>query len=484
MLDGLWRHTRAAYLDNPLPPAVKERLLAYLSRYCSVPYGVVCHSCALRPLGFTGRRILDLLQSPPPDEHEIALLTHLLFDAEERDHWPPAGSPLDRALFLAAVAVFLRAGGVRTTSLALRRVLGDRQYPNLIAFLGYIRACHVWIESHPDLDYHADQRAIEHLEPLITEEPGLKEFFNSYRETVSHEAGMVAERLRSDLDRHALVEDVLKRWTGELERQVADRTRELERSREALRESEERFRKIFEEGPLGMAVVGLDNRVQQVNATFCRLTGYSEAELVGRSFAAITHPDDVDIDVDLARRVFAGEIPFYRLEKRYIRKDGGVVWVNLTATVVRNPDGSAAFGLGMVEDISDRKAPEPPACEWMGSGVIVLADPHAAVRRVTRAMLEQLGFTVVEAHDPDEAIGLVRAHASDLACVLLDTAVSNVVPELRRARPGVKVVMTGGSAMPERRDTGARPSAVFLPKPYRIETLRRVLRAVLTSATS
>ncbi len=123
-------------------------------------------------------------------------------------------------------------------------------------------------------------------------------------------------------------------------------------------ETEEPFRKIFEEGPLGMAIVGLDYRFVKVNATLCHMLGYTEEELRKRSFVDITHPDDIDMEVQLAQRVFKGEIPFYELEKRYIKKDGAVLWIHLNASVICDEEGKPLYGIAMIEDISERKQKE------------------------------------------------------------------------------------------------------------------------------
>ena len=116
---------------------------------------------------------------------------------------------------------------------------------------------------------------------------------------------------------------------------------ERKRMDEALRESEERFRRVFEEGPLGLALVGKDYRFVKVNSALCQMVGYSEAELLQMSFADITHPDDLQTDVELAERLFRGEIPFYTLRKRYVKKNGEIIWINLTASVIRDEEGDA-----------------------------------------------------------------------------------------------------------------------------------------------
>jgi PAS domain S-box-containing protein len=127
------------------------------------------------------------------------------------------------------------------------------------------------------------------------------------------------------------------------------------RTEEALRESEDRFRKIFEDGPLGMAIVGRDYRFVLVNHLFCEMLGYTEGELLTMTFADVTHPGHVDQDIGEIKKLYAGEIPRYRTEKRYIRKDGSVIWGSLTVSPLRNRDGCIVSTLALVEDISDRK---------------------------------------------------------------------------------------------------------------------------------
>ncbi|MBV8884559.1 MAG: hypothetical protein JO235_11265, partial [Chroococcidiopsidaceae cyanobacterium CP_BM_RX_35] len=71
VLENLWQQTLSAYINNPLPALFKEKLSAYLSRFCTVPYCMICHSCALRPLGLKAREVLELLEAPPPAETNV-----------------------------------------------------------------------------------------------------------------------------------------------------------------------------------------------------------------------------------------------------------------------------------------------------------------------------------------------------------------------------------------------------------------------------
>ena len=133
---------------------------------------------------------------------------------------------------------------------------------------------------------------------------------------------------------------------------------ERKRAESALRESEERFRQAFEAAPIGMALVAPDGHWLQVNRTLCKLVGYTEEELLGKTFQDITHPADVDENVESLRRLLAGEIDTYEMEKRYIRKDGGFVWILLSVSLVRGADGSPAYEISQILDITDRKLAE------------------------------------------------------------------------------------------------------------------------------
>jgi PAS domain S-box-containing protein len=123
----------------------------------------------------------------------------------------------------------------------------------------------------------------------------------------------------------------------------------------AVRESEERFRRVFEEGPLGIVLVGRDYRFLKANNAFCQLVGYSQEEVTRRTFAEITHPDDLGEEVEIAGRLFSGEIPFIRKQKRYVRSNGEIIWVNLTRAIVRGQNGEPLYGIAMAEDITEAK---------------------------------------------------------------------------------------------------------------------------------
>jgi len=133
------------------------------------------------------------------------------------------------------------------------------------------------------------------------------------------------------------------------------REKERKQAEEALRESEEKFRRIFDEGPLGMTMAGEDFRFMRVNAAFCRMVGYSASELTSLTFKDITHPDHLSEDSEFVKQVFNGEIPRYHTEKRYVRKDKETIWGALTLSAIRSNDGQFLYFLTMIEDITERK---------------------------------------------------------------------------------------------------------------------------------
>ena len=134
---------------------------------------------------------------------------------------------------------------------------------------------------------------------------------------------------------------------------------EKRRAEEALRESEERFRSIFNHAPLGIALVdGANDRITLSNAAFQRLMGYSAEQLQSMTVVEITHPDDIGKDLEQYHALLEGRISNYHLEKRYLRRDGATIWVDLTVSAIRDETGKPLYAMGMVEDITEHKRAE------------------------------------------------------------------------------------------------------------------------------
>jgi diguanylate cyclase (GGDEF)-like protein/PAS domain S-box-containing protein len=133
---------------------------------------------------------------------------------------------------------------------------------------------------------------------------------------------------------------------------------ERKRTEEALREAEERFRRSFNDAAIGMALVGTDGRFLRTNRSLCNMLGYREVELLGKTFQDITHPDDLDADLDQVRRMLVGEIRTYQMEKRYFHKEGHVVWALLSVSMVHDEEGEPLYFVSQIQDISERKRAE------------------------------------------------------------------------------------------------------------------------------
>ena len=140
------------------------------------------------------------------------------------------------------------------------------------------------------------------------------------------------------------------------------RTEQVE-ARRALTDSEARFRATFENAAVGVALVGSDGSILRANNSFARMLGYSVEELKTRTFQDLTHPDDLATNLSVFNKTLVGEAESYCIEKRYVRKDGGIVWASLTVGCVRKTDGGVDYFVSVVEDITDRKRAEARLAE-------------------------------------------------------------------------------------------------------------------------
>lgn len=156
------------------------------------------------------------------------------------------------------------------------------------------------------------------------------------------------------LEWHQVRAEQLTQMVVDLREQVAA----LQQSNTTLQQSETLFRTTFEQAAVGIAHVAPDGRWLRVNQHLCYILGYTVDELLQTSFQAITYPDDLLIDLQGVEQVLAGEIQTYTLHKRYLHKQGHIIWANLTVSLVRDASGAPAYFVSVVEDITRLKQAE------------------------------------------------------------------------------------------------------------------------------
>lgn len=156
---------------------------------------------------------------------------------------------------------------------------------------------------------------------------------------------------RAGLINEPIIKEALAAWP-EVD---SDARLERRRSAEDLQRSRGRFRAIFEAAPVGIVECDASGRFREVNERFCEISGYSDAELSGMTFRDLTHPEDLAADLESIRRLVAGEVDRYSLEKRYVRKDRSLRWVRLTVSAVKRPNGGVETFIGIVEDVTPHR---------------------------------------------------------------------------------------------------------------------------------
>jgi PAS domain S-box-containing protein len=154
------------------------------------------------------------------------------------------------------------------------------------------------------------------------------------------------------------------------------------------------FRAIFEDSPVGICVVDRNLKVVDVNQAYCDMLGRTEAEVMAAHVPDYTHPDDRDRDAEAMPRVLSGELPQYKVEKRYLRKDGTVIWARIVVTAILDPSGKPRLAFSMAQEITDERAlrgilPFCPSCHrvkaqdghWSDLQTFVRASANAAISR-------------------------------------------------------------------------------------------------------
>lgn len=163
-----------------------------------------------------------------------------------------------------------------------------------------------------------------------------------------------------------------------------------------LRESEERLRATFEQAAVGIAHVSTAGRFLRINDRFCDIVGHTHGEMLARTFQDITHPEDLEADLEHAQRLLRGEADTYSMEKRYLRKDGEVVWVNLTVSLVRSQAGHPRWFVSVVEDVTRRKEAEVQVRAYQARLQALASDLTLTEERERKRIAGELHHGVVQ----------------------------------------------------------------------------------------
>ncbi len=199
---------------------------------------------------------------------------------------------------------------------------------------------------------------------------------------------------------------------------------ERKRAEEALRESEERFRGTFENAAVGIAHEDLAGRFLRFNKRFCAILGYPPEELVGKTLAEVTHPEDLAADLAKFSSLARGELPSYTMQKRFIRKDRTLVWAHVTVSLQLEAPGKPAYCIKVIQDITDLKSAEDAVrqSEERFRGTFENAAVGIAHEDLAGRFLRfNKRFCAILGYPPEELVGKTLAevtHPEDLAADL------------------------------------------------------------------
>jgi PAS domain S-box-containing protein len=182
-------------------------------------------------------------------------------------------------------------------------------------------------------------------------------------------------------------------------RDLEEHSRHLERLVQALRDSEERFRYTFEQAAVGVAHVAPEGSFIRVNSRFCEITGYTAEELAGIRARQLSHPADWEAAAANVAKAVAGELDSFTSEGRFVRKDGAVIWVDNTVSLVHDEHGQARYFIAIVADATDRKRAEGALKALLDEKDVLLREIHHRVKNNLQVVSSLLNLQALKVED-------------------------------------------------------------------------------------
>ena len=345
VLASLWDQMRSGYLDNPLPPVLKEKLQARLARYCSVSYPIVSHATALRQLGLSAREVLELLniQAPVAEGELEQFLQEFEAAASPIAAWPKHNTLHEKGLLHCALYLFVRPGRSIRVQCAVAKFIGSASYAHLIAFLAYLKSYHLLIESNSGPPVESVPRIWDKFLLMLREEPRLAKVFRDYRQNfVDRRTGEKVDTIQLP---PAELESKLNKTSAELAKAIEILKDEIPRRKQIEREMlacQLRFGELLES--TSDIVVGFDllGNILSLNKAGERLTGYTHDEAARLNITQLAAPECAETTLRMLDTQSCAETPLtYQLS--IVTKSGSKVSLDVRQRLICRQKKTAEF---------------------------------------------------------------------------------------------------------------------------------------------
>jgi len=227
------------------------------------------------------------------------------------------------------------------------------------------------------------------------------------------------------------------------------------KSAKEKKDIEERYTRVFESGAMGVAFAKKDGKLIGVNPKFCEMIGYTKDELKDKTMFEITHPDDLDLSRALMQEIWCGKSKYGKIIKRYIKKDGSVIWGATTVSVISNEDGTFNYSIGIIEDITDHKKNEESLIQLQlgvdkSDDVVFITDVEGNITYVNPAFEKIYGYSKEEVIGQNPKILKSGLHSEEIYKKFWDTLLDKkvVIDQLKNKTKDGRIITLDISANP------------------------------------